>query len=101
MYSADPFEVDPHTTLQIPVQNVATIKNNALVIEGVSRSRNALLNGDTHNYDWDDGKKNFNLYIEFWIIVKMGNIEIYCFYLNNIFYKKIGSKKITLFSLKF
>ncbi|KAF3850259.1 hypothetical protein F7725_019978, partial [Dissostichus mawsoni] len=25
------------------------------VIEGVSRSRNALLNGDTRNYDWDSG----------------------------------------------
>uniref|UniRef100_A0A8C0JDQ1 F5/8 type C domain-containing protein n=1 Tax=Chelonoidis abingdonii TaxID=106734 RepID=A0A8C0JDQ1_CHEAB len=24
-------------------------------IEGVSRSRNALLNGDTKNYDWDSG----------------------------------------------
>ena len=26
-----------------------------LVIEGVCRSRNALLNGDTSNYDWDNG----------------------------------------------
>ncbi|KAL0163575.1 hypothetical protein M9458_039328, partial [Cirrhinus mrigala] len=25
------------------------------VTEGVSRSRNALLNGDTRNYDWDSG----------------------------------------------
>lgn len=59
-FSTDSFLVDAHTTLQIPVppQNVATIKNNALVIEGVSRSRNALLNGDTKSYDWDDGKYN-------------------------------------------
>ncbi|CAF93746.1 unnamed protein product [Tetraodon nigroviridis] len=27
----------------------------ASVVEGVSRSRNALLNGDTRNYDWDSG----------------------------------------------
>jgi BTB/POZ domain-containing protein 9 len=27
----------------------------AIVIEGVCRSRNALLNGDTSNYDWDSG----------------------------------------------
>jgi BTB/POZ domain-containing protein 9 len=25
------------------------------VIEGVSRSRNVLLNNDTKNYDWDSG----------------------------------------------
>ena len=39
----------------VPQQNVATIKASASVIEGVSRSRNALLNGDTKNYDWDSG----------------------------------------------
>lgn len=39
----------------VPKRNVATIANNAVVLEGVSRSRNALLNGDTKNYDWDDG----------------------------------------------
>ncbi|XP_054759459.2 BTB/POZ domain-containing protein 9-like [Lytechinus pictus] len=41
--------------LIVPQQNVATIKASASVIEGVSRSRNALLNGDTKNYDWDSG----------------------------------------------
>ena len=35
--------------------NVATLDHSALVIEGVCRSRNALLNGDTSNYDWDSG----------------------------------------------
>eukprot|EP00057_Strongylocentrotus_purpuratus_P031130 XP_783686.3 PREDICTED: BTB/POZ domain-containing protein 9 [Strongylocentrotus purpuratus] len=43
------------TGLIVPQQNVATIKASASVIEGVSRSRNALLNGDTKNYDWDSG----------------------------------------------
>ncbi len=38
-----------------PEKNVATIDARACVIEGVSRSRNALINGDTKNYDWDSG----------------------------------------------
>lgn len=37
------------------MENVATIADCASVIEGVSRSENALLNGDTKNYDWDSG----------------------------------------------
>ncbi|XP_009959313.1 PREDICTED: BTB/POZ domain-containing protein 9-like, partial [Leptosomus discolor] len=41
--------------LIVPTENVATIADCASVIEGVSRSRNALLNGDTKNYDWDSG----------------------------------------------
>lgn len=55
MYSTEPFEIDPVSTLLIPSSNVATIVNHAIVIEGVSRSRNALLNGETTNYDWDNG----------------------------------------------
>ncbi|KAL1514131.1 hypothetical protein ABEB36_003442 [Hypothenemus hampei] len=39
----------------VPNQNVATVEQNAVVIEGVSRARNALLNGDTKQYDWDSG----------------------------------------------
>lgn len=39
----------------VPTENVATVSASATVIEGVSRSRNALLNGDTKNYDWDSG----------------------------------------------
>lgn len=38
-----------------PTYNVATVEKNATVIEGVSRSRNALLNGDTKHYYWDSG----------------------------------------------
>lgn len=34
---------------------MATTENSASVIEGVSRSRNALINGDTEHYDWDSG----------------------------------------------
>ena len=41
--------------LKVPDTNVATIENSACVIEGVSRSRNALINSETHNYDWDSG----------------------------------------------
>lgn len=39
----------------VPSENVATIGAGACVIEGVSRSRNALINGDTRHYDWDSG----------------------------------------------
>ncbi|CAL7945813.1 unnamed protein product [Xylocopa violacea] len=39
----------------IPTRNVATMDQSATVTEGVCRSRNALLNGDTSNYDWDSG----------------------------------------------
>lgn len=39
----------------MPKHNVATIQLSACVLEGVSRSRNALLNGDIKNYDWDSG----------------------------------------------
>ena len=39
----------------VPVENVASISSSATVLEGVSRSRNALLNGNTRDYDWDSG----------------------------------------------
>ncbi|XP_076802104.1 BTB/POZ domain-containing protein 9-like [Clavelina lepadiformis] len=35
--------------------NVATIDKSACIIEGVSRDRNALINGDMNTYDWDSG----------------------------------------------
>jgi BTB/POZ domain-containing protein 9 len=41
--------------IMVPTENVATMDCSACVIEGVSRSRNALINGDTRNYDWDSG----------------------------------------------
>ena len=39
----------------MPKENIATVQASACVIEGVSRSRNTLINGDTKNYDWDSG----------------------------------------------
>jgi len=39
-----------------PVQNVATLEASAVVSEGVSRVRNALINGDFLSYDWDSGR---------------------------------------------
>jgi len=41
--------------LLIPKNNIATQPKSATVIEGVCRSRNALLNGETSSYDWDSG----------------------------------------------
>uniref|UniRef100_A0A1B6DYV4 BTB/POZ domain-containing protein 9 n=3 Tax=Clastoptera arizonana TaxID=38151 RepID=A0A1B6DYV4_9HEMI len=41
--------------LIVPRHNVATQVASAIVIDGVSRSRNALLDGDTQRYDWDSG----------------------------------------------
>lgn len=38
-----------------PSKNIATLDKSAVVLEGVSRTRNALLNGDVKNYDWDSG----------------------------------------------
>uniref|UniRef100_A0A182Q251 BTB/POZ domain-containing protein 9 n=1 Tax=Anopheles farauti TaxID=69004 RepID=A0A182Q251_9DIPT len=38
-----------------PTYNVATVERSATVVEGVSRTRNVLLNGDVKNYDWDSG----------------------------------------------
>ena len=39
----------------VATENVASISASATVLEGVSRSRNALLNGNTRDYDWDSG----------------------------------------------
>lgn len=52
-YTSKPFQLE--NGLIVPDENVATIEKKACVIEGVSRSRNALINGDTRQYDWDSG----------------------------------------------
>ena len=39
----------------VPTENMASVSASATVIEGVSRSRNALLNGNVRDYDWDSG----------------------------------------------
>ena len=44
-----------HSFFSVAQDNVASIEASATVIEGVSRSRNVLLNSDTKNYDWDSG----------------------------------------------
>ena len=41
--------------LLVPTCNVASTECFATVIEGVSRSRNVLINGDTDAYDWESG----------------------------------------------
>lgn len=52
-YTNKPFQLEQG--LIVPSENVATIAASACVIEGVSRSRNALINGDIRHYDWDSG----------------------------------------------
>jgi len=54
-YTFKKFSIDPRYGLLVPKDNVATIEMSACVIEGVSRSRNALIDGKTHGYDWDSG----------------------------------------------
>ena len=41
--------------LLVAQSNVATVSMSACIIEGVSRDRNALINGDINTYDWDSG----------------------------------------------
>ncbi|CAF4888668.1 unnamed protein product, partial [Rotaria sp. Silwood1] len=41
--------------IHVPIENIATIESSAVVSEGVSRIRNALINGDYQSYDWDTG----------------------------------------------
>ena len=53
LYTLKPFQLEQG--LIVPSENVATIPYNAIVTEGVSQSRNALINGDIRQYDWDSG----------------------------------------------
>ncbi|KAA0718288.1 BTB/POZ domain-containing protein 9 [Triplophysa tibetana] len=53
MYTEQSFTLEKG--LLVPTENVATVQACASVIEGVSRSRNTLLNGDISHYDWDSG----------------------------------------------
>ncbi|KAI6657469.1 BTB/POZ domain-containing protein 9 [Oopsacas minuta] len=56
LYSTRPFILSPlFNGLIVPAENVASVAASATVIEGVSRSRNALLNGNIRDYDWDSG----------------------------------------------
>ncbi|GAB0091414.1 BTB/POZ domain-containing protein 9 [Sergentomyia squamirostris] len=44
-----------HNGIVAPASNVATLEMSAIVVDGVSRTRNVLINGDAKNYDWDYG----------------------------------------------
>ena len=48
------FSVDENGVIE-PYDNVATIDRGAIVVEGVSRHRSTLLNGNVTHYDWEDG----------------------------------------------
>lgn len=53
MFSTD--TVDLIGDLVVAQANVAKVDVSACIIEGVSRDRNALINGDISTYDWDSG----------------------------------------------
>lgn len=53
MWTSTTFQLEKG--LIVPRHNVATNQSSACVMEGVSRSRNALLDGNVTNYDWDFG----------------------------------------------
>ncbi|CAD6186594.1 unnamed protein product [Caenorhabditis auriculariae] len=55
VFTTEPFVVDTETNIMVPDFNVAASHRQALVVEGVSRCRNTLLNGDVDSYDWDSG----------------------------------------------
>lgn len=48
-------DVDINLYVLVPKHNVATCSLSASVMEGVSRTRNSLLDGNTQLYDWDSG----------------------------------------------
>ncbi|BFZ07200.1 hypothetical protein BsWGS_10239 [Bradybaena similaris] len=52
-YTSHPFRLEQG--LIVPTENVATVQNGAHIIEGVSTSPNALINGNTLSYDWNFG----------------------------------------------
>jgi len=52
-YTLDKYELS--NELIVPNYNIASTMHSAFVLEGVSRTRNALINGDFKNYDWDSG----------------------------------------------
>ncbi|XP_050538973.1 BTB/POZ domain-containing protein 9 isoform X2 [Daktulosphaira vitifoliae] len=56
MYNTEEMQlVEIEKGLVAPKYNVATMSMNAIVIDGVSRSRNSLLDGNYKDYDWDCG----------------------------------------------
>uniref|UniRef100_A0A7E4V3V1 BTB domain-containing protein n=1 Tax=Panagrellus redivivus TaxID=6233 RepID=A0A7E4V3V1_PANRE len=55
LYTTEPFETDSETTLLVPEYNVALIENNAIIVQGQSEPPNALINGESYGYTWNDG----------------------------------------------
>ena len=53
LYSTEKVVLDGD--LVVALNNVAKVDMSACIIEGVSRDRNALINGDVNTYDWDSG----------------------------------------------
>lgn len=53
MYSSNPFKLSQG--ISVPEENVASVERKACVVEGVSRSRDTLINGNFTDYDWDSG----------------------------------------------
>uniref|UniRef100_A0A7E4ZR90 BTB domain-containing protein n=1 Tax=Panagrellus redivivus TaxID=6233 RepID=A0A7E4ZR90_PANRE len=50
LFSTDPLKFDPKTTLLIPSHNVALTEKNAIIIRGLSRPPNALIDGTFEDY---------------------------------------------------
>lgn len=55
-----------------PKINVATVEKSAIVLEGVSRIKNSLLNGNVKDYDWDNGYTCHQLSGNNNIIIQLG-----------------------------
>ncbi|XP_065563272.1 BTB/POZ domain-containing protein 9-like isoform X1 [Artemia franciscana] len=54
-----------------PTYNVATVKLSAAMIEGVSRTRNALINESYTNYDWENGYTCHQIGTG-WLVIHLG-----------------------------
>lgn len=81
MYSTNAPEIV--NGIVVPTTNVATTTMAAMVISGVSRTRNALLNGNYVDYDWDFGYTCHQLGSGE-IVIGLGsltNLQIFIFYI--------------------
>uniref|UniRef100_A0A7E4ZWN8 BTB domain-containing protein n=1 Tax=Panagrellus redivivus TaxID=6233 RepID=A0A7E4ZWN8_PANRE len=55
LYTPELFKVDPETTLLVPTDNVALAKKDAMILEGISKGANALIDGTFAGYDSSGG----------------------------------------------
>jgi BTB/POZ domain-containing protein 9 len=58
-----------------PNFNVATVEKSAIVLEGVSRHKNSLLNGNCRDYDWDCGYTCHQL-CSGMIVIQLGQVYL-------------------------